>query len=326
VGQVVVVTLGGLRVIAGDLTIGTFVAFYLYLEMLLPPMMDLPNLFVTARQAFVCMDRLDELDAHDRAGEGAPFLGSASPATPATLSARGVTFRYSADLPPAVQDVDLDVAPGEKVALVGPIGAGKSTLARILAGHLTADQGTVTFGGFSYHELDPARFRQRVGLVTQDPILFSTTVRENITCERPGDDRWLDRVLGITGMDDEVAALPDGLETMLGQRGLGLSGGQRHRLAIARALYGRPDLLILDDITAALDAENEEALWRAILRELPGIAALVVTHRAATASRMDRTIVLEEGRVVAMGTHEDLLQRSAYYRTFRLRATAAGRD
>ncbi len=331
VGQLVVVVVGGLRVIDGTLALGDFFAFYLYLGLLLGPMMDLPNLLVTGRQAFVCMDRLDAIDGYDRAGEGGAFArtGGAAPAGPG-VTVRGVTHAWD-ELPqgpapgdegaapegqvgagarrPALEDVSLEVAPGEVVALVGAIGAGKSTLARVVGGAVAPDAGEVTLGGAPLAALDGPRARASIGWVPQDPVLLAATVRENILLGRPDDPARLAEVLDLVGLAAEVAALPGGLDHALGPRGRGLSGGQRQRLALARALYGRPELLVLDDVTAALDAENEDRLWRRLREGGRRPTALVVTHRDATAARADRVVQLERGRVCAAGRHAELLAR-----------------
>lgn len=337
VGQLAVVVLGGLRVIEGSLALSDFFALYLYLGLLLAPMMDLPNLFVTGRQAFVCMERLDELDAFDRDGEGGACRGAEKVTRLERLALVDATFSYPvdraaakdedepapADQPaatwrPALQGVSLEVRRGERVALVGPIGGGKTTAARLLVGAVVPTEGAVEAdlpgGRRPLAALDAASFRRAVGFVPQDPMLFTASLRENIAFGLPEDEARLAWAIDTAGMTAEVAALPGGLDHEVGLRGRGLSGGQRQRLTIARALYGDPELLVLDDITAALDAENEERFWRCLLERRPDLTALVVTHRVATAQRMDRVVMLEEGRVVASGKHEELLATSAAYR------------
>lgn len=327
VGQLVVVVVGGLRVIDGSLALGDFFSFYMYLGLLLGPMMDLPNLFVTGRQAFVCMERLDELEAFDREGEGGACRGDATVERVGRLELTGVAYAYPVDAPedggagqgggrarPALAGVDLRLARGERVALVGAIGAGKTTVARILAGVITPDAGQVLLDGRPLEGWQAASFRRAVAFVPQDPVLFTASLRENVAFGRArGDERvWLD--LETAGIADEVRAMPGGLDHEVGLRGKGLSGGQRQRLTIARALHGDPQVLVLDDITAALDAENEERFWRRVLERSPDLTALVVTHRLATARRMDRVVMLEEGRVVAEGRHDDLLRDVPAYR------------
>jgi len=307
VGQLVVVVVGGLRVLDGTLTLGDFFSFYLYLGLLLPPMMDLPNLFVTARQAFVCMERLDELEAFDAeggfdAGRGAEPLDAIR-----ELRLEGVSFSYPRDLAKegldpgpqraALSEVDLAVAARERVAVVGEIGAGKTTIVRLLAGILTPDAGAVRVNGRDQAAFQGPSLRRALGYVSQDPVLFSASVRENILLGREEDPARLASCLEMSGLEEEVAGLGGGLDHELGLRGSGLSGGQRQRLTIARALYGDPSFLLLDDITAALDAENEERFWERVFAAWPDVTVLVVTHRAATARRMQRAITLREGAV-----------------------------
>ncbi len=321
VGQLVVVVVGGLRVIDGTLGIGEFFAFYLYLGLLLGPMMDLPNLFVTARQAFVCMDRLDEVEQFEREAEGGACRGARPVVGVGRLELRAVDYAYpvegerpGAAARPALLGVDLALREGERVALVGPIGAGKTTVARLLAGVLTPDRGQVLLDERPLEEHEPASFRRAVAFVPQDPVLFTASLRENVSFGRPGDDERLWQALEAAGVADEVRAMPGGLDHEVGLRGKGLSGGQRQRVTIARALFGAPSLLVLDDITAALDAENEERFWRRVLARWPRMTALVVTHRLATARRMDRVVMLDGARVVAEGRHDDLLREVPAYR------------
>lgn len=344
VGQLVVVVLGGLRVIDGDMAVGAFFAFYLYLGLLLGPMMDLPNLFVTGRQAFVCMDRLDEVEAFDREGEGGACRGTVKVDAVKSLGLERVSAGYLVDPPAeaegeaprkpaaeapkvrrsALREVSLRLERGERVALVGPIGGGKTTVARLLVGALAPtgesglEAGRVVAEAdgrtLSLADLDAGSFRRSVGFVPQDPVLFTASLRENVVFGRPLDAERLAWAIDLAGMTAEVAALPKGLDHEVGLRGKGLSGGQRQRITIARALYGEPKVLILDDITAALDAENEERFWRRLLERWPDLTALVVTHRAATARRMDRVVMLDEGRVVAQGVHTQLLDGSPAYR------------
>lgn len=406
IGQIVVIVVGGLMVIENRMSIGVFYAFYTYLGMLIAPMIDLPNLFVTSRQAFVCIDREEEMRTFDVVGEGGALKGDrpaeagpvrlagvacayptyvteATPdvkarkkrrrgrpdsngatSTPETNGTNGTPVHAAATstepaLREVLRDVALDIRPGERVAVVGMIGAGKTTLARIVAGIVVPTAGDVTLSGRHYAEIDRTTFRDHVAYVPQEPVLFSASIRENIEfgrgaqsgfqavfpSTRPSDatqaaptssadpdsyngehglqahatgDAAVWEAIEIAGMRDEVEAFPTKLDHEVGLRGEQLSGGQRQRLTIARALYGRPSLLVLDDITAALDAENEERFWHALFERQRDLAALVITHRAATARRMDRIVVLDNGRVAAQGTHEELLKASSFYQRFHL--------
>jgi len=291
VGQLVVVLVGGLWVLDGHLSLGDFFSFYLYLGLLLAPMMDLPNLFVTGRQAFVCIDRLQELERYDLRGARGAFEGEAPLERLDVLGVEGLGFGYGEQ--PVLDATSFELARGDKLAVVGPIGAGKTTLVRLLAGQLLADEGALTLNAAPFANYEGASVRARIGFVPQDPVLFATTVRENVTMGRAHDPERVARALELAGLSEEVARFPGGLEHRLGLRGRGVSGGQRQRLTLARALYGEPELLLLDDVTAALDAENEDRFWERVLSTWPEVTVLVVTHRAATAKRMDRTLRLE---------------------------------
>lgn len=326
VGQLVIVFVGGLRVLDGTLGLGTFFAFYHYLGLLLGPMMDLPNLLVTSRQAFVCMERLDEIDAYDQEGEGGACRGEQTVEQVERLDAAEVAFAYPFPPPPpqrldeaahagppaspeaseglepfSLGPLGLDLREGERLAVIGEVGAGKTTLLRILAGTCEPDGGEVRLDGVPLRELKGEDYRRAIGYVPQTPVLFTATIRENVLMGRPEDPARLEKTLRLAGLWEEIQGLPGGLDHPLGILGTGLSGGQRQRLTIARALYGQPKLLLLDDLTAALDAENEERFWEGVLDAHPELTALVVTHREATAKRCDRILEMREGQLVPVG-------------------------
>lgn len=305
VGQLVIVLVGGLRVLDGSLGLGAFFAFYHYMGLLLGPMMDLPNLLVTSRQAFVCMDRLDELDHFDRAGEGGACQGERLLEGLERLEVSELTFSYPgpapdpefplSEAPFQLGPLTLQLKRGERLAIVGEVGAGKTTLIRLLAGAASPAQGSLTIDGVPLSDLEGESYRRAVGYVPQAPVLFTATIRENVLLGRPEDPLRLEQTLRLAGLWEEVQAFPEGLDHPLGLRGTGLSGGQRQRMTIARALYGEPQLLLLDDLTAALDAENEERFWEGVLDAHPELTALVITHREATAKRCDRILELTRG-------------------------------
>ncbi|MBL4848618.1 MAG: ABC transporter ATP-binding protein [Planctomycetes bacterium] len=312
VGQLVIVCVGGLRVLDGSLSLGTFFVFYHYLGLLLGPMMDLPNLLVTSRQAFVCMERLDEIDDYDREGEGGACRGERPVETVEHLRAVDLAFGYPGPPPDVAEQLatskipapfslgplELDLREGERLAVIGEVGSGKTTLLRLLAGTCEPDAGAVSLDGVPLRELLGESYRRAVGYVPQTPVLFTATIRENVLMGREEDSARLEESLRLAGLWEEVQGFPTGLDHPLGILGTGLSGGQRQRLTIARALYGRPKLLLLDDLTAALDAENEERFWEGVLDAHPELTALVVTHREATAKRCDRILEMVGGRLV----------------------------
>lgn len=344
IGQMVVVVVGGYLVLNGDLEVGTFYALYVYMGMLFGPMMDIPNLFVTAKQAFVNIDREEQLRKYDIPGEGGAFKGSWSPSRFESLSLREVDFTYPArraseeagggwgagskggpGATPALIEagprsvlhgIDLEIKRGDWVAIVGRVGSGKTTMLNIVSGVLVPDTGKVELNGRPISESEAAGFGRLVGLMPQEPILFSESVRENVVFGREEDEDRLWASLQGAGIKEEIEALPDGLDQNIGELGITLSGGQKQRLVIARALYGDPQVLLLDDLTSALDAENEDRLWATIHERLPEATVVVITHRIATARAMDRIHVLQGGSFIASGTHEELLEKSDLYREF----------
>ncbi len=313
-GQVIVLSVGGILVLDGRLSLGTLYAFYVYLDMLIHPMTDLPNLFVTARQAFVSIDREQELMS---APTRVRREGTAVVEPPIeSISVRDVGFRYREELEPALDSVGFDLRLGRKLAIVGPVASGKSTLLKLLAGLLPAQTGEYRIDGRRFEEWEWASLRSRIGYVPQESLLFSETIAENVAFGRPADPDWVRRCLEISQMGADIEAMKEGLETPLGQRGTLVSGGQKQRIAIARALAGRPDLLLLDDCTASLDARNEDLFWAAIEEALPSTMVVLVSHRLATIRRADTILVLDQGRLVDSGSHEELASRCALYSEF----------
>jgi len=316
IGQVIVLAVGGLAVIDGTLSPGTLVAFYVYLDMLLRPMMDLPNLFVTARQAFVSIDRVEEVLRHPV--QVARRGSRPAPRRIERVFLEGVSFRYRDDLPRALDAIGFEAGRGVRVAVVGPVGSGKSTLLRLLAGELPVQDGRFALDGIDYDRWDWGTLRARVGYVPQESVLFSETIGENVAFGRDADPEWIRRCLAIAQMEDDLELLPDGLETPIGRKGTLVSGGQKQRIAIARALAGKPDLLLLDDCTASLDARTEDRFWSELDRAFPDAMVFTVSHRLATIHRADTILVLDRGRIVDRGTHAELAARCETYQSFLL--------
>jgi ATP-binding cassette subfamily B protein len=211
--------------------------------------------------------------------------------------------------------LDLHVAPGESLALVGSTGSGKSTVAGLLARLYDPDGGRVLLDGHDLRELRLADVRGAVALVFEETFLFTETVGENIRLGRPdADDAAVARAAALAGAAEFVEELPDGYETVLGERGFSLSGGQRQRIAIARAILADPAVLVLDDATSAVDATKEHEIRAALAEVMRGRTTLVIAHRPATIALADRVAVLEDGRIVEEGTHDELVRRSARYR------------
>jgi ATP-binding cassette subfamily B protein len=302
VGKVTVMLAGGLMVIRGSIGLGDFYAFYVYLDMLLAPMMDIPNLFVASRQAFVSVEREREIQDFPEKPEN-PSAVRVSRVDTIGMSDAG--FRYGDS--GGVTGVNFSVKAPSVVAVVGEVGAGKSTLLKMLAGLLPVDRGSVLVNGIPRENAD---LRDAIGFVPQESLLLGESVTDNV---RFGRDRLLDAHVEKALADAGVS--PDEFQgdKMLGQRGTGASGGQRQRVAIARALAGDPSLLLLDDCTAALDAAKEAEFWKRFREKGGGSIAFVVTHREATVKQSDMVIFLHRGRHAASGTHGELLAGCSDY-------------
>ncbi len=316
VGQMIVIAVGGYMVIRGEITIGTLFAFYIFLDMLAHPMMDLPQLFMSAQQAFVSIDRVEEIRSFPVTvprGTGAELHEVRE------IAFENVSFSYGGDHA-SVANASFEVGSGERVAIVGPVASGKSTLLKLLAGVLSPKEGRIVVNGRPLGEVGWDSYRRLIGYVPQEGVLFSQSIRENVVFGRPvpnGDEEaWARRWLATAQMEDDLREMPDGLTTVVGQKGSLVSGGQKQRIAIARALAGRPQVLLLDDCTAALDARNEDRFWSHLDEELAGCTCFIVSHRLSTIRRADRILVLEDGVLVDEGTHEELALRCETYREF----------
>ena len=313
-GLLAVLWLGGRRVISGDLSIGAFVAFNGYVAMLVWPLRVLGQRVTTLQKAVGASARISEvLDAEPQLRDPRhPQLLERPVRGDVRLS--GVQFGHEGGRP-VLDGLDLHVAPGESVALVGSTGSGKSTIAGLLARLYDPDAGSVSLDGHDVRALRIADVRGAVALVFEETFLFTDTVRENIRFARPdARNEDVERAAELAGAAGFIADLPDGYETLLGERGFSLSGGQRQRVAIARAILADPAVLVLDDATSAVDATKEHEIRAALTTVMSGRTTLVIAHRPATIALADRVAVLEGGRIVEQGTHADLLQSSVRYR------------
>ncbi|MCP3063380.1 ATP-binding cassette domain-containing protein [Myxococcus sp. K38C18041901] len=224
------------------------------------------------------------------------------------LRFRGVSFRYGSGRESnTLERLDLEFAPGEVVALVGPSGCGKSTLVRLLLRLHDPSEGTVSIDGYNLRDVTPESVRGQIGMVTQETQLFSGTVFDNIACGRPVTEQAVVRAAQLAGAYDFVTELPYGFQTLVGERGLTLSGGQRQRVIIARALVTDPRILIFDEATAALDPLAEQAIHDRLRDIVRGRTTLIISHRLQTLQHADRIVVMNEGRISQMGTHESLM-------------------
>jgi len=311
----VILWMGGREVITGGISAGDLSAFIFYAIVVASSVGAISEVVGDLQRAAGAVERLFELL------EMQPQI--AAPASPKLLPAgmvarvalEGVTFRYpSRPETPALQDFALDIAPGETVALVGPSGAGKTTVFQLLLRFYDPDQGRLTLDGIDLRDLDPTDLRAEIGLVPQEPVVFSADAWENIRYGRPGaSDAEVRAAAEAASAADFLDALPDGFETFLGEKGVRLSGGQRQRIAIARAILRDPRVLLLDEATSALDAESERAVQNALGGLMENRTTLVIAHRLATVMAADRIVVVDQGRIVAEGTHHELINQGGLY-------------
>jgi len=311
-GLAVVLLVGGRQVIHGSLSLGAFTAFYAYLIMLTAPMRILGMALGMAQRAVASGNRLFEiLDRPPRieSPAGAPPL----PEGPGQVELRGVSLAYNGGAA-ALEDVELAVEAGRTVALVGPTGSGKTSLVALMARLYDPSRGAVLIDGADLRGVDVSSLRSEVAFVADDSFLFSASVAENIAYARP--DASLEQIEQAARRAQAhgfIEGLPEGYETRIGERGLTLSGGQRQRIAIARALLADPRILILDDATSSVDARTEAAIKRGLREALAGRTTFIVAHRMSTISLADEVVIMDGGRIVDQGTHDELIERCPLY-------------
>ncbi len=311
-GQAMILLIGGRMVIGGDLEIGELTAFLLYLAAFFAPIQSLTQLYNGYQQGQAAVRKLRGLLATEPSVPEAPDAEDLPPVHGA-IELRRVTFGYDPAVP-VLRDVSLAVRAGESLAVVGPTGGGKSTIAKLISRFYDPRAGVVTIDGHDLREVTIGSLRRQLGVVPQEPFLFAGSVRDNVAFARPGapdDEVW--EALAAAGLDDLVASLPRGLDTPVHERGSSLSAGERQLLALARAFMARPRVLILDEATSNLDLRAEARVERALDSVLEGRTAIIVAHRLATAMKADRIAVVDAGEVVELGTHDELVARGGYY-------------
>ena len=316
IGLVAVIWVGGLQVISGAMTVGTLVAFNRYLTLLAEPIRWLGFLVNRVARAVASGDRIfTVLDRPLVIADAAGALTLDHAAVHGELRFDDVTFRYADSSEPAISDVSFAVRPGQTVAIVGPTGSGKSTIAQLVPRFYDVRQGRITLDGHDLRQLALGTLRREVATVSQDTFLFGLPIRENIAFGRPDASREeIIEAAKSAGADGFIRDFPDGYDTITGERGVSLSGGQRQRVAIARALLADPHVLILDDATSSVDSQTEATIQAALARLRSGRASIVIAQRLDSIRDADEILVIEQGRITQRGTNAQLLAERGFYR------------
>ena len=312
-GLAAILWYGGRMLIAGTITVGEFVSFNLFLGLLTWPMIAIGWVINLTERGTASLARIRRiLERQPAIRDQEPLVRDAE--IRGALSFRGLDFSYEDQQAPVLCGIDLRIAPGSTIAIVGHTGSGKSTLLSLIPRLIDPPEGRLEVDGIEIHRLPLADLRRAIAMVPQETILFSTTVGGNIACgRRDVDEDEIRRVAGLAGLDVDLESFPQGLDTVVGERGITLSGGQKQRVALARAIIRDPKILLLDDCLSAVDAETEERILRNLRTVFPGRTVLQVSHRVSAAQLADSIVVLDRGRIAESGSHEQLLAHGGIY-------------
>jgi ATP-binding cassette subfamily B protein len=310
--QAIVLLTGGWMVVDGSLQVGELTAFVLFVNTFFAPIQQMVQLYNTYQQGQSGLQKIGDILQTEPAITQAPDAPSLPPIE-GHIELKSVTFAYS-EGSDVLRDVDLSIEPGETFALVGATGAGKSTIAKLITRFYDPTSGSVTIDGHDLREVDIDSLRVQLGVVPQEPFLFHGTIRDNIAFARP--DATIEEIneaIRRVGLNEVVEQLADGIDTLVHERGVSLSAGERQLLALARAFVARPRVIVLDEATSSLDLRSEAQIERALALLLEGRTAVLIAHRLATAMKADRVAVVDDGRIIELGTHEELVELGGRY-------------